>query len=380
VRTLSHLDSNFESAQKKVVVMNTTTTAPATSSEVAPPFSRAGDYFPSSATSNGVAIRGATNPLSALPQMTRNTSSAIAAPPTAMNSSSGPCNNNNNSNLVTLVKFAGCNPEDEAYMALGADTGDLMHLVTPSGVGGVELVSRSGSSSRLCSQLLGRKQVLGKERMVYRLAGGGVARVDSNISGGGGSVVMLGPYLQDQLSSGNYFRVSELLSMLLDVAEGIAALHRENTMHGNLCPQNVFYVPTGAAAADQQKAASSSASLPSSSLIVSGYGCLPVAKNFRYSAPEALQQATVQGDVWAFGVLAWELCQYCSVIPMPEASTRKQFVDALQAGARLRCPEQCPPNLFLRIIRPCFAELSQRPTMSSIAKDIADLLLQVSSD
>jgi hypothetical protein len=317
VKSISHLETNFDSAQKKLPSTGET-------------------FMNTNDRPNSLKMR-TVNPLSALPP-SRNFANTDTL--TALQGNIG------------LLKFVGCCAEDEAYLA-ATETDELVHLV-------VSLHSSHShrslvAANRFVCQLVGRGAVLGKERAVFR------------VSPGAQNGVALAQYLQDQLRSGKYFRVSELLSMLLDIAEGIDALHREGIMHGNLCPQNIFYVSSRSAPDGAD----------SSSLVVSGYGCLPVAKNFRYTAPEALEQATAPSDVWAFGVLAWELCQYCAVQPLSDALSRKQFIEALQGGARLKCPEQCPPNVFLRIIRPCFSELTQRPSMGVLVMDISGLLQQV---
>lgn len=326
VRPVSHLDTNFGSAQKKVLSGPPVAEVQASLA----PQNRQQSVNNMKQTS-AVSVA---NPLSRLPQPRSATTTETLD---AVN--------------LRLLKFVGCSADDEAYLA-ETESEELLHLVACSVSSQMGRVP-SLKLSRFVSQFLGKRSVLGKERSVFRI---------TSVQ----NVAVLQSYLQDQLSSGRLFRVSELLSMLLDVAEDIAALHREKIMHGNLCPQNVFYCSGRDGNAGDAAA-----------LMVSGYSSLPVSKNFRYTPPEALEQPTAPGDVWAFGVLAWELCQYCAVVPYIEANSRKQLVEALQSGLRLKCPEQCPPNIFLRIVRPCFAALTQRPSIEDLIFDISELLQQV---
>ena len=325
VKSISHLESNFDSAQKKVLTGAVGTAANKSgSADLQPP--------------NVLRQQSIVNPLAALP------TARAASNADTLNALAD----------VRQLKFAGCSTEDESYIAAtGGD--ELVHLVASTSFAQLSGKYPAFGSKFVC-QFAGRRSVFGKDRAVFRLGS-----LHS-------TAVMLPTYLQEQLGSGKYFRVSELLSMLLDVAEGVSALHRDNVMHGNLCPQNVAYVSGPGVRGGQG---------PESALAVTGYGCTPVAKNFRYMAPEGLEQPTAPGDVWAFGVLAWELCQYCAVSPLAELRSRKQFLEGLQSGLRLKCPEQCPPNIFLRVIRPCFSELTQRPSMDTIVVDITDLLQQV---
>jgi len=46
-------------------------------------------------------------------------------------------------------------------------------------------------------------------------------------------------------------------------------------------------------------------------------------------------------DVWAFGVVAWEIFSFGKV-PYPNKSWNETFVDLLESGYRLQKPDKCP--------------------------------------
>ncbi len=62
-------------------------------------------------------------------------------------------------------------------------------------------------------------------------------------------------------------------------------------------------------------------------------------------APEAVAEAryTVQSDVWAFGVLLWEVVTY-AMTPYG-ALAGPELVAELARGFRLPPPQDCPPAL-----------------------------------
>uniref|UniRef100_A0A914D9A4 Protein kinase domain-containing protein n=2 Tax=Acrobeloides nanus TaxID=290746 RepID=A0A914D9A4_9BILA len=104
-------------------------------------------------------------------------------------------------------------------------------------------------------------------------------------------------------------------------------------------------------------------------------GKLPI----KWMAIEALKQAefTSKTDVWAYGVLLYELftmgdTPYHSIQPT-------DMSDYLLAGNRLEQPNLCPDEMY-ELMRECWAERpEQRPTFEQIRQRIA-AFLDVSSD
>ncbi|GFT84439.1 proto-oncogene tyrosine-protein kinase ROS [Nephila pilipes] len=89
-----------------------------------------------------------------------------------------------------------------------------------------------------------------------------------------------------------------------------------------------------------------------------GEGLLPV----RWMAPESLVYGvfTTQSDVWAFGVLLWEVITL-GMQPYP-ARTNMEVLNYVRAGGRLDKPENCPDELHDIMIDCWRYDADSRPT------------------
>nr|XP_016851773.1 PREDICTED: Abelson tyrosine-protein kinase 2 [Anolis carolinensis] len=112
----------------------------------------------------------------------------------------------------------------------------------------------------------------------------------------------------------------------------------------------------------------------------------------KWTAPESLAYNTfsIKSDVWAFGVLLWEIATY-GMSPYPGIDL-SQVYDLLEKGYRMEQPEGCPPKVYelMRacwkwnpLDRPSFAETHQAfETMfhdSSISEEVAEELGRTAS-
>ncbi|XP_068599258.1 tyrosine-protein kinase ABL2 [Brachionichthys hirsutus] len=112
----------------------------------------------------------------------------------------------------------------------------------------------------------------------------------------------------------------------------------------------------------------------------------------KWTAPESLAYNTfsIKSDVWAFGVLLWEIATY-GMSPYPGIDL-SQVYDLLEKGYRMEQPEGCPPKVYelMRacwqwgpLDRPSFAEIHQAfETMfhdSSISEEVAEELCKTST-
>ncbi|KJE89740.1 protein-tyrosine kinase HTK98 [Capsaspora owczarzaki ATCC 30864] len=106
----------------------------------------------------------------------------------------------------------------------------------------------------------------------------------------------------------------------------------------------------------------------------------------KWMAPECLnyRKFTHQSDVWAFGVLAWEVFSYGSS-PYSEVE-RHELLTRIEAGLRLAQPEHCSSDVYQHVqrcwnldpaARPSFAELNtvfSQLSAGSTIRDIGTLL------
>ncbi|XP_041861192.1 tyrosine-protein kinase ABL2 isoform X2 [Melanotaenia boesemani] len=112
----------------------------------------------------------------------------------------------------------------------------------------------------------------------------------------------------------------------------------------------------------------------------------------KWTAPESLAYNTfsIKSDVWAFGVLLWEIATY-GMSPYPGIDLSLVY-DLLEKGYRMEQPEGCPPKVYelMRacwqwslLDRPSFAEIHQAfETMfhdSSISEEVAEELCKTAS-
>jgi proto-oncogene tyrosine-protein kinase ROS len=99
-----------------------------------------------------------------------------------------------------------------------------------------------------------------------------------------------------------------------------------------------------------------------------GEGLLPV----RWMAPESLVDGvfTSQSDVWAFGVLMWEIT---SLGQQPyQARTNLEVLHHVRAGGRLPKPLNCPARLHQLMLN-CWSAVDSRPSFKLCLEHIVAL-------
>lgn len=92
----------------------------------------------------------------------------------------------------------------------------------------------------------------------------------------------------------------------------------------------------------------------------------------RWMAPESLVDGvfTSQSDVWAFGVLMWEITSLGQQ-PYP-ARTNLEVLHHVRAGGRLPKPLNCPPVLHQLMLR-CWSAADARPSFKVCLENIVSL-------
>ncbi|XP_076371972.1 fibroblast growth factor receptor 3-like isoform X2 [Tachypleus tridentatus] len=104
-------------------------------------------------------------------------------------------------------------------------------------------------------------------------------------------------------------------------------------------------------------------------------GRLPV----KWMAPEALfdRVYTSQSDVWAFGILVWEIMTLGGT-PYPSVPVEKLF-HLLREGHRMEKPQYCSLEVYM-IMRECWQNYPhQRPSFTELVEDL-DRILTISSE
>ncbi|XP_064115439.1 fibroblast growth factor receptor 3-like isoform X3 [Macrobrachium nipponense] len=104
-------------------------------------------------------------------------------------------------------------------------------------------------------------------------------------------------------------------------------------------------------------------------------GRLPV----KWMAPEALfhRVYTSQSDVWAFGILLWEIMTLGGT-PYPSVPSVEKLFQLLREGHRMEKPTNCSLEIYM-IMRECWRyQPNQRPTFKELVEDL-DRILTLSS-
>lgn len=169
--------------------------------------------------------------------------------------------------------------------------------------------------------------------------------------------------LEGMLVSGLVTR-DEKKTMLKQIAAALVYLHREDIMHRDVAARNVLV--------DEQRVAK-----------LSDFGMAHVFGNdeddagdwigpVRWMAPEAIGNRlfTPASDVWAFGVLMWEVWNN-GELPYREYATLTEVARAVQSGVTLSPPAEMP-EVHALVMRNIFgATDSERPTMKTVLDSIS---------
>ncbi|XP_073974449.1 tyrosine-protein kinase Abl isoform X2 [Rhodnius prolixus] len=86
----------------------------------------------------------------------------------------------------------------------------------------------------------------------------------------------------------------------------------------------------------------------------------------KWTAPEGLayNKFSTKSDVWAFGILLWEIATY-GMSPYPGVDLTEVY-HMLEKGYRMECPPGCPPKIY-DLMRQCWQwEPQDRPTFQEI--------------
>lgn len=93
----------------------------------------------------------------------------------------------------------------------------------------------------------------------------------------------------------------------------------------------------------------------------------------KWTAPEGLayNRFTTKSDVWAFGVLLWEIATY-GMAPYPGIELSEVY-HKLENGYRMQCPDDCPPSIYQLMCQCWCWEPVQRPTFDYLYRKLAQL-------
>ncbi|CAM9099021.1 unnamed protein product [Pylaiella littoralis] len=160
-----------------------------------------------------------------------------------------------------------------------------------------------------------------------------------------------------------------LRRIVRDICSGLAFLHAENFVHGDLKSANVLFDAKGRA-----KIADLGTSLwTQCTSRVATYSSRPGGlMSLPWAAPEVLrrQGATSKSDVYSFGVVLWECLS--RRVPWEDVTDVKLLSSSVKRGERPAVPEDAPADLA-DLARLCWAgDPYERPTLDRVLADVLD--------
>ncbi|KAF7405120.1 hypothetical protein HZH66_004026 [Vespula vulgaris] len=98
----------------------------------------------------------------------------------------------------------------------------------------------------------------------------------------------------------------------------------------------------------------------------------------KWTAPEGLayNKFSTKSDVWAFGILLWEIATY-GMSPYPGVDLTDVY-HMLEKGYRMECPPGCPPKVY-ELMRQCWQwSAIERPTFKEIHHSLENMFQESS--
>jgi fyn-related kinase len=158
---------------------------------------------------------------------------------------------------------------------------------------------------------------------------------------------------------GELLKITDLVDMAAQVAEGMAFLEKKKYIHRDLAARNVLVGEYNIVKVADFGLARA---IPDSMYEVKSEYKLPI----KWTAPEALTHSkyTIKSDVWSFGILLTELVTYGG-LPYVGMSNN-DVIKQLSNGYRMECPNECPKELYALMLQCWDKNALARPTFEAL--------------
>ena len=159
---------------------------------------------------------------------------------------------------------------------------------------------------------------------------------------------------------------------LLQVATGMEFLSKKKIIHRDIAARNILVNEDYIA---KIMDFGLSRDVSSKDYYKAKHAAVPI----KWLAPEALLKGhfTTQSDVWAYGVLMWEIMTL-GANPYPSVPMENLY-QLLKDGHRMECPDECPAEVY-QIMRECWhSNALMRPNFAKLIQDINKLDFQVNN-
>ena len=170
--------------------------------------------------------------------------------------------------------------------------------------------------------------------------------------------------------------ISHKLLIAEQVADGMSFVHAHDVVHRDIAARNVLVFSM-----DPDDILRTCVKLSDSglSLILKDHDYLNTAGGtsvpIRWMSPEAIQrrQWSKQSDVWAFGVMFWELLSD-GLFPYGEVGDDMEVANGIMDGSlSLHCPDGCPDDVWELVMRCLTRARDSRPMFSDVKIELQRL-------
>ncbi|XP_013413611.1 fibroblast growth factor receptor 3-like [Lingula anatina] len=163
----------------------------------------------------------------------------------------------------------------------------------------------------------------------------------------------------------NILSLEDLLHCALDVARGMDHVCKYGYLHRDLAARNILV-------SDKRVCKVSDFGLSRDVIDCRAYlSCSKGPLPLPWMAPESISESiyTSQSDVWAFGIVLWEIMTL-GATPYPGIASFEDLQKRIKRGYRMEKPEECPTEMYNIMLHCWQAEPRSRPSFNQLVQTL----------